>query len=147
MNGRALTKIILHCSDSSWGNAAEIDSWHRQKGWNGIGYHYVITNGRPKSGQEYSYLQDGVVEKGRDEGVIGAHARGHNRDSLGICLIGTDYLFTVAQLRKALFLVNRLRTKYTIPIEQVFGHYQFDETKTCPMFRIEDFRALLRGPQ
>ena len=42
--------IIIHCSDSRWGNAWHIDTWHRDRGfqWPGgaIGYHWVVCNGR-----------------------------------------------------------------------------------------------------
>ena len=37
-----LTNIIIHCSDSDFGDAQTIDLWHKQRGWKGIGYHYVI---------------------------------------------------------------------------------------------------------
>jgi len=55
--------------------AAEIDEWHRAKGWAKIGYHNVIR-------------RNGALEHGRDLAEIGAHAYGFNRDSLGICMIG-----------------------------------------------------------
>ena len=38
-------KIVLHCSDSTFGNAAVITNWHIQRGWQTIGYHFVICNG------------------------------------------------------------------------------------------------------
>ena len=40
-------RITIHCSDSEWGNADVIDEWHKKRGWDGIGYHYVILNGYP----------------------------------------------------------------------------------------------------
>lgn len=50
---------------------------HRARGFSGIGYHLVIRRG-------------GLIEHGRPLDQIGAHARdgGHNRTSVGICLVG-----------------------------------------------------------
>ena len=42
---REIKKVIIHCSDSDFGTASVIDGWHKERGWDGIGYHYVITNG------------------------------------------------------------------------------------------------------
>ena len=46
---REIKKIIIHCSDSEFGDAALIDKWHKERGWTGIGYHYVILNGCRKA--------------------------------------------------------------------------------------------------
>ena len=75
--------IIVHCSATPQNmdiGVEEIRRWHtdpkpRGKGWSDIGYHYVIR-------------RSGVVEAGRDWKRMGAHARGHNRTSIGICLVG-----------------------------------------------------------
>jgi hypothetical protein len=78
MNPRKIERIVVHTAATPEGRdigAQEIDRWHRQRGWRMIGYHYVIR-------------LDGTVEEGRDETIPGAHARGYNRTSIGICLIG-----------------------------------------------------------
>ena len=75
---RAIEELVVHCSATPAGKpfrAADIDRWHREQGWNGIGYHYVIT-------------LDGSIEPGRDLEEAGAHVAGHNRNSIGICYIG-----------------------------------------------------------
>ena len=76
---RTITHIIVHCSANKAGSAlrmADIDRIHRtQNGWNGCGYHYVIPT-------------DGTIECGRPEQLPGAHCRGHNRHSIGVCYIG-----------------------------------------------------------
>lgn len=75
-NPRRISEIIIHCSATPEGRdvtAAQIDQWHRQRGFKSIGYHYVIR-------------LDGSVEVGRNETAIGAHCSGHNRSSIGICL-------------------------------------------------------------
>jgi len=45
-------KVIIHCSDSSFGNAVLIDKWHRQRGFDNIGYHFVILNSHPFSSKQ-----------------------------------------------------------------------------------------------
>lgn len=60
---RTITLIIIHCSavrPSQTSSAQQIDSWHRKRGWSGIGYHYVVR-------------RDGTVERGRPEAKVGAH--------------------------------------------------------------------------
>ena len=75
---RKVDKIIIHCSATKEGqdfNANDINNWHNAKGWNGIGYHYVIK-------------LDGTVEQGRPVEISGAHTKGHNKGSIGVCYIG-----------------------------------------------------------
>lgn len=55
-------------------DAATIHRWHLERGWAGIGYHYVI---RP----------DGTTERGRPRWALGAHDEGENADSMGICVL------------------------------------------------------------
>ena len=77
---RNINEIIIHCSDTpnfKWFDASDIRSWHRERGWSDIGYHDVI-------------LISGEVQEGRPIRLIGAHCRGKNRNSIGICLIGRD---------------------------------------------------------
>lgn len=83
--------IVVHLSASHFGDARQIDAWHRQKGWAGIGYHRVILNGVRTGGAAYSAALDGTVENGRADTVVGAHcqAGGMNVASLGVCCIGT----------------------------------------------------------
>ena len=71
--------IVIHCSDDKFKlhNAFDIHKLHLSFGWDGIGYHKVIK-------------RNGVIEHGRPEFWIGAHVYGHNKNSLGICLIGKD---------------------------------------------------------
>ena len=116
-------EVICHCSDSSFGNAATITAWHilpppSGRGFNSIGYHYVILNGLLSPGKYHNYF-DGHIETGRpldddsdlelDE--IGAHALGHN-GSVGICLIGLSGQFTDAQLRALTHLIHKLRAQF-----------------------------------
>ena len=74
---RKISKISVHCSATAEGKdftVEDIDRWHRQRGLNGIGYHFVI-------------YRDGSIHAGRSKRQIGAHCKGHNTISIGICYI------------------------------------------------------------
>ncbi len=74
---RPIDTIIIHYTDSADVSASTIDAWHKARGWNGIGYHFVIR-------------KNGAIEKGRNLALIGAHAEGHNTGSIGIVLTGSN---------------------------------------------------------
>ncbi len=114
-----MTNIIVHCSDSSWGNASVITKWHiTERKFDTIGYHYVILNGLLSPYKLHSYF-DGHIETGRpldDDADMemdekGAHAFGYN-NAVGICLIGLSGTFTNAQIRALNHLINRLRDQF-----------------------------------
>jgi len=138
---REISKIILHCSDSEWGSASVIDQWHKERGWTEIGYHYVITNGQTEP-KKYNSNYDGAIEDGRSVTKIGAHAKGHNTDSIGVCLIGKSH-FTAKQLYDALpTLLRLLISQYTLSPKDIYGHNEFDPDKTCPNFDVQLVRNL-----
>ena len=141
---RKIDTIIMHCSDSEWGNKRIIDRWHRQRGFRCIGYHYVILNGVLWKTTGYYPELDGRVEKGRPIARQGAHAKrgGHNVGSIGICLIGkTD--FTVAQFKSARDLVWEIKNDYRDM--RIIGHSEVDDNKTCPVFDMDTFRDYLNA--
>ncbi|MDR2725556.1 MAG: N-acetylmuramoyl-L-alanine amidase [Candidatus Adiutrix sp.] len=75
---RPITALVIHCSATRPGEdigAEEIDAWHRARGFDCLGYHFVIR-------------RDGTIEPGRPPARAGAHAAGHNEASLGLCLVG-----------------------------------------------------------
>lgn len=142
---RKITRIFIHCSDSYFGDASAIDAWHKQKGWNGIGYHFVVLNGVRRAadlGEPNNPLDDGLVEKGRSLTQVGAHVEGHNQDSIGICLIGKKH-FTDMQIAETISLVKKLQAQFTIPVKNVQGHYEVDKKKTCPNIPMDWFRGKL----
>lgn len=126
-----IKKIIVHCSASTFGDVATIDRWHKERGWSGIGYHYVITNGVAKKHDQYDPGLDGLIQTGREWQKIGAHCKGQNRDSIGICLIGRHH-FTAEQLLVALPNLLIMLGDLGICADNIFGHREFDKTKTCP---------------
>ena len=115
--------LVIHCSDSPNDReveAADIHQWHLEKGWSGVGYHYVIQ-------------RNGTVENCRPDFWEGAHVAGHNHLSLGICLVGRDE-FTAEQHQKLRSLLYFLRFQYQD--SEIVGHYQLDDKKTCPNFDV-----------
>ncbi len=142
---RKIDKIVLHCSASSFGDVDTITSWHIERGFETIGYHYVILNGYRKN-KKYLEEDNGVLEIGRDIEVIGAHARGDNATSIGICLIGNKE-FTDEQFAELKRLLNELMKRYDIPLSNVIGHYGtasgISGGKTCPNFNVENLRTEL----
>ena len=131
--------IVIHCSDSSFGSSIEIDKWHRERGWDNIGYNFVICNGKVEN-NNYMHCMDGSIERGRDIDKSGAHAKGYN-NYIGICLIGID-TFTQAQYEALETLIMELMEKYDIKSEKIIGHYAIS-TKTCPNFDVEAFKETI----
>lgn len=125
---RKITKIIVHCADTPEGRddkAADIRRWHKARGFNDIGYHYVVD-------------LDGTIEPGRDVTIAGAHCTGQNATSIGICYIGgadTDMkpkdTRTEEQKTALRLLLKYLVQKY--PGAKIYGHRDF-ANKSCPSF-------------
>lgn len=142
---RKIKEIIIHCSGSERGNAREIDKWHRKRGWKGIGYHFVILNGLLPDGVRMERL-DGAIECGRPVSAVGAHAKGRNLHSIGICVIG-ERDFTVEQLRTLIALVVSLKHMCGADVK-VLGHCELPGvTKTCPNLDIGALRLLIRSAE
>ncbi len=125
---RRWRSIIIHHSASRRGSAAQIDRWHRQRGWDGLGYDFVIGNGRGS--------RDGQVEVGYRwrQQLDGAHAKQPwNRTAIGICLVGdfTRGPPSAAQLRALTRLCNFLQDYCAIPTSEVRFHREVGKT-VCP---------------
>lgn len=120
-----ISKIIVHCSDTPDHldiGAQTIHNWHLKPPFNfdGIGYHRVIR-------------RDGSIEHGRPEYWTGAHCKGHNTGSLGVCLIGRSQ-FTPPQMDSLAALIQHWQQHY--PIQTITGHRDYDPKKTCPNFNV-----------
>jgi len=144
---RQITHIVMHCTATPATadiGAADVDRWHRDRGWSGIGYHFVIR-------------RNGVVEKGRDLERAGAHVAGFNSRSIGISLAGgvasngqtpVDN-FTDAQMEAARDLVLDLMANHGIGVDKVLGHKEViaqithGSPKACPVFSMDRFRRML----
>ena len=141
---RKIDSLVIHCSDSPWGDAAVIRDWHKQRGWRDIGYHAVILNGFRWNSTGYQAVANGLIEPGRDHGTQGAHVKGHNRATLGVCLIGVDD-FTPAQFDALWRIVGTWRALYGVPLSGVYGHRELDSGKTCPNFDVQDWLTTRAG--
>lgn len=127
---RHINKIILHCSATPEGREVSVDTirrWHLDRGWSDIGYHYVVG-------------LDGSIEEGRPVERTGAHVRGLNSNSIGICYIGgTDATGspkdtrTDAQHEALDGFLEELLNKY--PEATLHGHNEFS-SKACPSFDV-----------
>jgi len=112
--------IVIHTAAANIPNVdvTNITRWHLAKGWNGIGYHYVIVN------DKHVKIPDGTLQEGRPLTKAGAHCQGLNNQSIGICMVGHGDIndFTPAQYKTLYALVKQLMTKYNIPDSNVIGH-------------------------
>ena len=104
-------------------SAEQIDGWHKNQDWVGIGYHFVIR-------------KDGTIERGRPEWAVGSHAYGENWHTLGIHLSGAmdKVQPTDAQIESCAHLVAYLCDEYEIPIdrEHIVGHREVNDDTSCP---------------
>jgi N-acetylmuramoyl-L-alanine amidase len=101
-----------------------------ENGWSAIGYHYIIK-------------RDGSVDRGRPHNAVGAHTRGYNSHSIGLCLIGgmapdgsPAFNFTKEQMISLNVKVAELKKEY--PEATIHGHNEFAD-KACPCFSIKDY--------
>ena len=134
--------IVIHITDSPYGDVDTINQWHLDRGWAGIGYHYLITNCFPtKSRWELKrpdLSSDGKVMLGRSTKQRGAHAKGHNWHSLGVAMVGKRGAFTARQLEAAVELCKALKVEF--PITEIIGHFEVSD-KTCPDLDMDLFRG------
>lgn len=119
--------LVIHCSDTDDSvnlSASDIHKMHLSFGWDGIGYHKIV-------------LRSGKVENGRPEYWVGAHVKGKNNISLGVCLIGrskfsTNQFFSLEKILK--------RWKILYPNAEIIGHCDTGQTnKTCPNFNVKEW--------
>ena len=130
---RKINKIIIHCSATPVGrevSVSNIRKWHLQRGFNDIGYHYVI------------HL-DGKISVGRPIEKVGAHCAYENRGSIGICYVGgmskdmkkPKDTRTQAQKDSLIKLMHELIYKYNKDMT-IHGHNEY-ANKACPCFDVQ----------
>lgn len=148
---REITDIVVHCSftkprvgQNPRIGVAEIRKWHTDpkpdgRGWRDVGYHYIIK-------------RDGTLQLGRPIEQVGAHVRGVNLHSIGICLIGgmekrtgkavNDY--TPNQWQTLRMVVGGLAIQF--PDSVISGHNNFTKSKTCPNFDVREWWDKISEP-
>lgn len=124
---RLIDLIVVHCSDSDNPKHDDwrvIKRWHLERGFHDIGYHFVIQ-------------KDGGIRVGRPLRHAGAHAKGHNRNSIGICLTG-KHEFTESQFESLKKLCDNLIEEFGLERQDVVPHRSLNPKKTCPNFNVGD---------
>ncbi len=139
---RRIDMIVVHCSDSKDEmefRAVDIEAWHRARAETGEPWSwYLDADNKPKYiGYHYVVCRDGMVEDGRPISKIGNHAKGVNKNSIGICWIGKS-LMAPLQKQHLIDLVAHLCVVHGLSTNDVYGHCQFSQTKTCPNFNSPD---------
>ena len=141
---RDINLIVIHCTATESGvdySAAQVRAWHKHRGFRDIGYHFLI------------HL-NGDIERGRPWDLPGAHAKGYNNTSVGICYVGGLIrgepfdTRTVAQIHSLRAAVSMLKAQY--PMIEVTGHRDLsvdlngdgmiseqEWMKACPCFDVK----------
>lgn len=150
---RKVTDIIIHCAATIEGKnfyAHDIDAWHKHAGFRKIGYHFVID-------------LDGTIELGRPLSEVGAHAVGHNKESIGICYIGgldkdrkpkdtrtgeqkASLRFLLEQLVLAIPTINKIAGHRDYSLDKNGNGIleRFEYQKECPCFdAIPEYQDIL----
>jgi N-acetylmuramoyl-L-alanine amidase len=138
---RFINEIIVHCTatpEGRWYDRADVNAWHKQRGWEMIGYHFLI-------------LLDGTIVIGRPIGMIGAHCMDHNTGTVGVAYVGgvaadgkrPKDTRNAAQKAALAWLCRSLKSDYAIT-KRIKGHNEYDRGKACPSFNMNrDFLATL----
>jgi len=133
---RTIKNIVIHCSATPPEmdvDAATVRGWHmNERKWSDIGYHYFIK-------------RDGTIEKGRSLSRSGAHVKGWNKTSIGICYAGgvdangrPEDNRTAEQTRSLMMLARTLEKRFQG--SQVLGHRDFEGvSKACPSFDVKSW--------
>ncbi len=129
---RAIDEIIVHCTATPEGREVSVETirgWHKARGWNDIGYHWVVG-------------LDGTVRPGRREAIAGAHVENRNARTIGVVYVGgvaangktPKDTRTPAQREALMDLCREIIGRYP-SIRKVSGHNQY-AAKACPSFDV-----------
>ena len=124
VRSRTARIVVHHCASPRSTTLEQITGWHKARGFETVGYHFFVDG-------------VGVMHRGRDIHKIGAHAKGANEDSIGICLAGDntqlEHRWTSYQIDELRLLVATLQDVYgPLPI---YGHRDVpggETATTCP---------------
>ncbi len=142
---RQWTYIVIHHSATPTGGAKAFDKSHKAKGWDELGYHFVIGNGTD--------TPDGLIEVGSRWPMQkhGAHAKTpdnlYNDHGIGICLVGNfmDRSPSQKQLASLSKLIAYLADTYRVKQSNIVGHKMTGKQTECPGIytNISQIRAMV----
>jgi N-acetylmuramoyl-L-alanine amidase len=125
---RTIDKIVVHhtASPNSW-TYDDVKASHLERGFDDIGYHYLIEH-------------NGTVRLGRHVSRVGAHCKGYNANSVGVCVVGSfedGSMPTDEQWDAVSSLCADLLRQH--PGSELFGHKELKPT-LCPGFDPQKLR-------
>ncbi len=123
---RKIEEIIVHCSGTDimgYDFASMYYDHTNHRGWSDIGYHYGID-------------WDGDIHILRPINRAGAHCKGRNRYSIGICVLGLQS-FTAVQMEQLCRLLDTLCMLCGLKRSDIHPHNHYNPGKTCPNFDLE----------
>lgn len=137
---RTVTLLVIHCSATPQGVALSFEDCRRDhirhRRFQDIGYHFYVT-------------RDGEIHRGRPLEKVGAHCRGHNSHSIGICYEGGltaqgQPADTRTQQQKASILTLLRELKQDFPQALIVGHHDLNPMKACPCFdAVGEYRSAI----
>lgn len=121
--------IVVHCTATRASNnidVYEVNKWHLDDGYEMIGYHYLIK-------------VDGTIEHGRPLFMQGAHVKGCNDKSIGVCYVGGlddkgEFADTRNDQQRASLWALLIHLKHRFPKATIVGHHDLNRYKACPCF-------------
>jgi len=136
-NMKEVKYLVIHCSATKLSKlmtADDVDNCHRAQGWDMIGYHWYID-------------RNGLITEGRKEQFEGAHVRGYNDCAIGICYEGGldeegNYADTRTPEQCDTLFDLLITLKQQFPKARIYGHYEFNSTKHCPCFDVDEYRVI-----
>lgn len=134
-------RIVIHHSQSRHGDAAQLARTHQAQGLAGLGYHFVIGNGRGMADGEL-HVAERWLRQQPGAHVAGPESLEFNRDSIGVCLVGDGRLesFGRGQLERLVAAVATLARELDIPADRIHLHEDVSGlTDPGPYFPRESF--------
>jgi N-acetylmuramoyl-L-alanine amidase len=124
--------IIIHHTATDQGSALLLDKSHKNRGWKGLGYHFLINNGT--QGKPDGHIESSVRWVHQENGAH-CKASSMNRKGIGIAIVGnySNEIPSSKQLDTLVYTVNILRQYYKIPKSNIMGHKDVPGASTeCP---------------
>lgn len=122
-------EIIIHCTGShqSW-TLDDLRTYHLNRGFSDIGYHFVI-------------FPDGTRKVGRPIIKMGAHCKGHNKNSIGIAWVGGlngKKDITPEQKFSLYRTIIQLHYSLVYPFDTLSTHHFYNKHKSCPNYSLSE---------